>query len=287
MFALLRSLRKNRRLLTDLVKRDLRARYVGSTMGFFWSVIFPLLNLGVYMFVFTFVLESKWSKNQPTQETALLMLAGILVWQSFAETISRSTNTLIENQNLIQKVVFPSEVLPLYLVISSLINMMIGMAITLLAVAWFAWISPPAAIPLEDGVASVVLPRHLGFSYTLLCLPLLVGLQALFTLGYGYFLSALNLFARDVYHLIGVGITVWMFMTPIFYPPQLVVDAGFEWVLQCNPMYWIIDSYRLVVVYGQWPKPPVIAAFAAVGLVVFVLGSTFFMRQKPRFPDLL
>jgi len=287
LFALLRSLRKNRRLLTDLVKRDLRARYVGSTMGFFWSVIFPLLNLGVYMFVFTFVLESKWSKNQPTQETALLMLAGILVWQSFAETLSRSTNTLVENQNLIQKVVFPSEVLPLYLVISSLINMLIGMAITLVAVAWFAWIAPPAPIPVADGVASVVLPRHLGFSATLVCLPLLVGLQALFTLGYGYFLSALNLFARDVYHLIGVGITVWMFMTPIFYPPQLVVDAGFEWVLRFNPMYWIIDSYRLVVVYGQWPKPPVIAAFAAVGTVLFVVGSTFFMRQKPRFPDLL
>lgn len=287
MLELVRSLKKNRRLLTDLVGRDLRARYVGSSMGFFWSVVFPLLNLAVYMFVFGFVLTSRWRPEQSTAEVALLMLSGIVVWQSFAETISRTTNTLVENQNLIQKVVFPSEVLPVYLVSSSLINMLIGLAITLLAVAWFAWISPPPPVEVPEGVTALAHPRTLGFSYTLVCLPLLVVLQAVFTLGYGYFLATLNLFVRDVYHLIGVGITVWMFMTPIFYPPELVVKAGFEWVLWVNPMYWLIDSYRLVVVYGQWPKPPVLAAFASVALVLFALGSTFFLRQKPRFPDLL
>ncbi|MBL8857479.1 MAG: ABC transporter permease [Planctomycetes bacterium] len=287
MIELVRSLKRNRRLLTDLVRRDLRARYVASSMGFFWSVVFPLLNLFVYMFVFTIVMKSRWRPDMPNQESALLMLAGIIVWQAFSETISRSTNTLVENQNLIQKVVFPSEVLPTYLVSSALINMLIGIGVTLLAVGWFAWVDPPAPIAVPEGVVTSVRYKSLGFSYTLLALPLLIGLQAMFTLGYGYFLAALNLFVRDVYHLIGVALTVWMFMTPIFYPPDLVVNAELDWVLMINPMYWLIDSYRDVLVYGLWPKPEVVAYFGGVALVLFFLGSLFFMRQKARFPDLL
>jgi ABC-type polysaccharide/polyol phosphate export permease len=78
-----------------------------------------------------------------------------------------------------------------------------------------------------------------------------------------------------------------MFMTPIFYPAKMVIDAELSWVLKINPMYWLIDSYRRVLVYGQWPSPAVLATFGIVALVALVLGSTFFLRQKPRFPDLL
>lgn len=282
MLTLVRSLRKNRRLLQDMVRRDLRARYVGSTMGFFWSVIFPLLNLIIYMFVFAIVLETRWDEGQSNEETALLMLAGILVWQAFAETLSRSTNTLVENQNLIQKVVFPSEVLPVYLAISALVNMLIGVGIALLGVAFYAWISP--IVPKAGAPAPL---RELGFSYTLIALPLLFAVQLVFTAGLGFLFSALNLFLRDVYHVMGVALTVGMFMTPIFYPASLVQKAGLGWVLKMNPMYWLIDSYRRVLIYGFWPQPPVLAAFAAVAILVFVLGTTFFLRQKPRFPDLL
>ena len=279
MLEILRSLRKNRRLLTDLVGRDLRARYVGSSMGFFWSVIFPVVNLVVYMFVFSVVLDARWAASQPKEETALLMLGGIIIWQAFAESVSRITNTLVENQNLIQKIVFPSEVLPPYLVISSLINMLIGTAITLLGVAWFAYVQP---LEHEPNAAHV-----LGLSWSLFSLPLLMGLQALFTLGLGYFFAALNLFLRDIYHVMGVALQVWMFLTPIFYPARKVVEAKMEWVLQVNPMYWLIDSYRNALLYGLWPKIPAVASFGAVALLVFALGSAFFMRQKPRFPDLL
>lgn len=281
MLVLFRSLQKNRRLLTDLVGRDLRARYVGSSMGFFWSVIFPIVNLVVYMFVFSVVLDARWNPNQAKEETALLMLAGIIVWQAFAESVSRMTNTLVENQNLIQKVVFPSEVLPPYLVLSSLINMLIGAGITLLGVAWFAYLHP---IEYPSGAQ----PAHvLGLSWALLSLPVLMLLQAVFTLGLGYLFAALNLFLRDIYHVMGVALQVWMFLTPIFYPPQKVVDAQMTWVLKINPMYWLIDSYRNALLYGVWPKIPVLLEFGAVAACVFVLGATFFLRQKPRFPDLL
>ncbi|MBK7644192.1 MAG: ABC transporter permease [Planctomycetes bacterium] len=281
MLGFLRSLKKNRRLLTDLVGRDLRARYVGSSMGFFWSVIFPIVNLVVYMFVFSVVLDARWGPNQAKEETALLMLAGIIVWQAFAESMSRMTNTLVENQNLIQKVVFPSEVLPPYLVLSSLINMLIGTAITLLGVAWFAYLHPIVYDPATP-------PEHvLALSWSLCSLPVLMLLQALFTVGLGYLFSALNLFLRDIYHVMGVALQVWMFLTPIFYPAKKVSEAGMTWVLEYNPMYWLVDSYRNALLYGIWPKLPIVARFGAVALLAFVLGSVFFMRQKPRFPDLL
>jgi lipopolysaccharide transport system permease protein len=227
-------------------------------------------------------MKTRWDPGQSKQETALLMLAGILVWQAFAETLSRSTNTLVENQNLIQKVVFPSEVLPVYLAISALANMLIGVVIALIGVAFYAWISP--IVP-EAGFPQPM--RELGFSFTLAALPLLLAVQLVFTTGLGFFFSALNLFVRDVYHVMGVALTVGMFMTPIFYPASMVQDAGLGWVLKLNPMYWLIDSYRRVLIYGMWPAPHVLAAFAGVALLFFLLGATFFLRQKPRFPDLL
>jgi lipopolysaccharide transport system permease protein len=279
--ALFRSLQRNRRLLTDLVGRDLRGRYVGSSMGFFWSVIFPVVNLVVYMFVFSVVLNARWDANQPKEVTALLMLSGIVVWQAFAESVSRMTNTLVENQNLIQKVVFPSEVLPPYLVLSSLINMLIGIAITLLGVVWCVYVRPVA----YDAAAP---PAHvLGLSWSLCSLPVLMLLQAVFTLGLGYFFAALNLFLRDIYHVMGVALQVWMFLTPIFYPPAKVVESGMTWVLKINPMYWLVDSYRNALLWGLWPKLPVLLQFGAVALLLFLGGSLFFLRQKPRFPDLL
>jgi len=384
--AFLASIRKNRRLVSDLVRRDLHARYVGSTMGFFWSVIFPIINLGVYLFVFRFVLKMRWSDQQSDSEVALLMLAGILVWQAFAESTARMTNALVENANLIQKVIFPSESLPVYLTLSSLVNMAIGVLVAIGCVTWFAYLKPgsprvsPNAItfqldsaeppihgtfrcfssastkfaehtvadasdapwqdayerykatfvnagwsdtayaatgeratvlgkeglvlqvdrwkdadgrevpPPKDGVRVLVAgppERPIGLSLSLVCLPLLVLLQGLFMLGIGCFLSTFNLFVRDVTHVIGVLLTVWMFATPIFYPERLVHDAGYGWVPAVNPVSWLIACYREVLVYGAWPDPMLVLRFAAAGLVLLFLGAGFFMRHKPRFPDLL
>ena len=431
MLRLIGNLISRKRLLKEFVARDLQARYVGSSMGFFWSVVFPILNLFVYMFVFRVVLNTRWSDAQGASEVSLVMLGGIVVWAAFAETISRSTNTLVENANLIQKVVFPSEVLPMFLSVSSLINMCIGLPVVIIGVAWFAYFAAPDAnfklpakwndfkargeiteiyeadgafearivlanaIQLDstfpftvEGTATegedyriatpspITLPadsldvciridlltdsveegdetltvrlgepenaqlspspgpdghdkaphrltyvlkdspageesrpytplkplrkwtresaksvdsayRPMKLGITLVLLPLLFGLQVLFTVGLGYFLSTLNLFLRDVYHLIGVGITVWMFGTPIFYPAHMVIKAGYGWMLQLNPMYWLIDSYRDVMIYGVWPDWTLVIKFAVAGVLVFAIGSSFFSRQKHQFPDLL
>lgn len=414
MFSLLGSLSRNRRLLKDFVARDLKARYVGSSMGFFWSVVFPIINLFVYMFVFRLVLNARWSDQQGATEVALVMLGGIVVWAAFAETVSRATNSLVENANLIQKVVFPSELLPAYLTISSLINMCIGLPVVLLSVLWFAYLSPPdvhffdhrdpatidgplahqagelggptivrvaltrgdrqdisvpftvggtatlgedytidaspLAIPsgkllsvititpisdeiaegresveltlgeptnanlgggvgplthtiwIADGISDGALPgpspppkgeplyQPLSLGVTIFFLPVLFLLQIVFTVGLAYFLATLNLFLRDTFHLVGVFITVWMFGTPIFYPAHMVMkarDGAFAWLLEINPMYWLIESYRAVMLFGVWPDWMLLLKLGIVSVLMLAAGSSFFMAQKHRFPDLL
>lgn len=339
MFDLLRSLVRNRSLLRDFVLRDLKARYVGSSMGFFWSVIFPIINLLIYTFVFRIILKMRWGDAMPAEEVVLLMFAGILVWVSFAESVSRITNSLVENSNLIQKIVFPSEILGPYLTISAVVNMTLGLPVLLAGVLWFGHFAedetqvaantqvtsaPVEVASLQDeGVVAdavseeqklreeleqlkarakhveglllsdrkpvefEVEERDLGFGLGLVVLPLLMFLQGIFAVGLGYLLSTLNLFLRDTYHLVGVLLTVWMFATPIFYPAFLVQKEGFGWLLAINPMYWLIEAYRDVLLYGQFPPWLDLALFASVACLVFLLGAAFFRSQKKRFPDLL
>lgn len=338
MLDLLRTLLGNKRLLKELVVRDLKARYVASSMGFFWSVIFPLLNLVVYMFVFRLVLQVRFDDKASPAEVAVWMLAGIVVWSAFAETVVRATNCLVENSNLIQKVVFPSSVLPVYLTVSSLINMTIGIPIVLAAVAWVghgatddaAADTAPVVLNQEEQVEMkdardrwaecpecdheqiLVCPRDgspldvylrgkeeiltdaphrpLELGVALLALPLLLLLQGIFTAGLGLFLSAFNLILRDTAHLVGVLVMVWMFATPIFYPPQMVLEkneGAYAWMLDINPMYWLIDSYREILVFDCWPDPSLLGRFAVLALLVFWAGATFFRSQRDRLPDLL
>jgi ABC-type polysaccharide/polyol phosphate export permease len=339
MIDLCRTLFQNRRLLKELVVRDLKARYVGSSMGFFWSVIFPIINLFVYMFVFRIVLKVRFADNASPADVAIWMLAGIVVWGAFAETLTRATNSLVENANLIQKVVFPASVLPVYLTISSLINMAIGLPIVLAGVAYFGYFSGDAVVVEEEAkpagqIEQVVIegstndrwsrcpkgnfeeilvcpndgspldvflrgeveileerpskPLQLGIA--LLAIPLLLLLQGLFTVGLGLFLSAFNLILRDTIHMVGVFVVVWMFGTPIFYPAIMVEegnDGKYAWLLDINPMHWLINSYREVLLFNSWPDPILLLQFTVAAFVTFWAGATFFRSQRDRLPDLL
>jgi len=410
---LLKSLAQHRALLKDLVSRDLKARYVGSSMGFFWSILFPIINLLVFTFVFRVILNTRWGDEQGALEVSLVMLAGIIVWTAFAESLSRATNCLVDNSNLIQKVVFPSQILPTYITASAVINMCIGLPIVLGAVVWFGFVSPPAAaverehafaevweaydpaaegatppprvfvsterswhsetryrleyggtatrgvdysaptdevvlpadrsrvyvpvIPLRDGeqegdetievrlvsesglelwqsqvtitLKDNALPaeevrdlklatapytsealgrsRALALGVSLLALPGLLLLLVGFTTGLGAGLATLNLYWRDTFHLVGVGTTVWMFATPIFYPGPLVAKTPFWWLLEINPMHWFIAMFRQVTLYGEWPATGDLLKFTAATAVVMFLGLRLFRRHQDRFPDLL
>jgi ABC-type polysaccharide/polyol phosphate export permease len=196
----------------------------------------------------------------------------------------------VEHSNLIQKVVFPAEILPPFLSVSSLVNMAVGLPIVLAAVVLLD--------PREKLGLAFQLER-LGPGLALL--PVLMLLQWVFTVGLGYVLAMLNLFVRDTGHVVGVLITVWMFATPIFYPDFLVdpslappgtqlprgMTGRFAWVLDVNPMYWLIECYRDVLLDGGWPDGWALARFAGVSVVVFGLGASFFMSQRKLVPDLV
>jgi ABC-type polysaccharide/polyol phosphate export permease len=350
LFEFIRTLIGNKRLVKELVIRDLKARYVGSSMGFFWSVVFPLLNLVVYTFVFSVLLGQRFGDKAGITDVAIWMLAGIVVWSAFAETLSRATNCLVENANLIQKVVFPAGVLPIYLTISSIVNMTIGIPVVLLGVFYFGYVKAPEEVAqvqervavvgtfdpsggvIQEGVRDprraacntegctfehvlicpdhgdnirIITPRRgtgkqpvqerdpndLSLGVALLCLPLLMFLQAIFTAGLGLFLSAFNLIIRDTFHVIGVLVMVWMFSTPIFYPPYMILEpkhnGRYDFILEYNPMYWLIECYRDVMLFNKWPNGEMLGTFAVVALIAFGLGSMFFDSQRKRFPDLL
>lgn len=285
MIQTLKSLAQNRSLLRDFVARDLKARYVGSSMGFFWSVVYPIMNLFVYLFVFQIVLEMTWSADKSSQEVVLLMLVGIVAWTAFAETLSRATNTLVDNANLIQKVVFPSEILPVYITISALINLVIALPVVGLALL-YGMINPTDD---PSTIAAAELSGNLGIQVglNLAWLPVLLVLQGVFTAGLAYFLATFNLFWRDTIHVIGVAVTVLMFLTPIFYPADKMVTEGYGWMLTYNPMHWLLDMYRGVMVKNLAPDPRYLAQFAGAAVVSFFIGAKFFSSQRERFPDLL
>ena len=266
--------------------RDLRARYVGSSMGFFWSVIFPIINLIIFTFVFKVILNARWADHQNGETVAMIMLMGIVVWTAFAESMSRSTNCLVDNTNLIQKVVFPSEILPAFIVVSSLINMIISLPVIFLGMAALIYVFPethPEALLRMEAAGD----DGFQFGFALIFLPVLITLQAIFTTGLGLFFAAFNLYWRDTFHLMGVALTVWMFTTPIFYSADMVSEKGYGWLLLVNPMHWLIDLYREVVLYGHWPNFFMMGQLFVVSCIVLALGATFFNRQRHRFPDLL
>jgi len=272
-----RILLEHRRLLKSFVVRDLKVRYVGSSIGFFWSVIFPFINLVVYMFVFRLILGVRWGGDTPPSQAALYMLVGILVWTAFSETVIRATSTLVDNANLIKKVVFPSEVLPPFLTLSSLVNMSIGIPVVLVFLL---------ALSTEiEGPKFVFDAGRLGLP--LVALPLLIALQAVFTAGLGFFFATLNVYLRDVSQIIGVGMTVWMFGTPIFYPFELVQQKGYGWLIDPNPMFWLVEAYRDVMLKAAWPDWMMVLRFALVSLIVFALGARLFQKNRQSFPDLL
>ncbi|MBM3989529.1 MAG: ABC transporter permease [Planctomycetes bacterium] len=283
------SLRRHAPLVKNFVEKDLKGRYIGSTAGFFWSLVNPLLSLATYTFVFSFVLKSRWSDFQPDSEVVLMMYLGIVTWGCHAEIVSRCTGTLVENGNLIKKIVFPSEILPAYVSVSALFNLLIGLGFVLLGTLVFGYAfpaadpTPPGWIPEPSEPAFE--PLRVGLSY--LTLPLLLALHVGFSAGLGYLLATLNLLVRDVGHFTSAFITIWMFGTPIFYPQSLVRERGYGWVVDLNPMAWLVDAYRGALLFGHFPSPLVLAKLALVAFVSLWLGTRLFFKARHRFADFL
>jgi ABC-type polysaccharide/polyol phosphate export permease len=246
------------------VNRDIRGRYVNSALGLWWAVIQPLALLALYTFVFSGIMSVRLNGSASTGEFALYAFCGLLPWLAVADALTRSASVLFDQTPLIKKVVFPSEILPVHLVLSALVVEIVGLVVFL---------------------AVVILGGRLP-GWSLLILPIVIALQFFFMTGIAWLLSTLAVYLRDVRQVVGLVLTLWMFLTPIVYPASLV-PARFKWVLDINPMTPLVDAYRAALLHDPMPSLVSLVVFAAVAFTVFVSGHWVFTRSKPTFADLL
>jgi ABC-type polysaccharide/polyol phosphate export permease len=262
MFANLVKLGRYRALIQTLVVRDLKARYRGSVLGFFWSFFNPALLLFIYTFVFTKVLPSS---HPPDMEPfALFMFCGILPWTWFSSSLLESSNTLIAGGNLIKKVLFPAEVLPIVTVLANMVHFFLGLPIL---AAFVIYYQRPVD-PIE-----------------LLWFPVIVLVQLVLTLGLAMFLSALTVHFRDLKDLLGNILTLWFFATPIIYSIEMA-PPDMRWWLNLNPMTHLMRSYQEVLFFeGPLGHQKWLAALGVASVVVFLAGYFVFDRLRDSFAE--
>ena len=261
MLANLRELFRCRGLIETLVVRELKARYRGSVLGFFWSFVNPLLLLLVYSFVFSVVLPGFRGDLEPY---ALFLFCGLLPWTWFSSALLESSNALIMNGNLINKVQFPAEVLPIVAVLSNMVHFFL-------------------ALPVLGGfLLFYAAPLRLA---ELVWFPVVILVQLILSLGLGLLLSALTVHFRDLKDLLANLLTLWFFCTPIIYPMSMLPANG-RFLMNLNPFAHLAISYQEILFYdgpfGHW-KWLLVLLVASVGLLA--VGYMLFDRLRDSFAE--
>jgi lipopolysaccharide transport system permease protein len=253
----LRRLLRYRALIHSLVARELKARYRGSVLGYFWSIVNPLLLLLIYTFVFSVMLPGV--RGDEFEPYSLFMFCGILPWTWFSSSLLTSANVFIANANLIRKVLFPAEILPIVSVLAGLVHFALGLPIL---AAFFVYYRVPVS------------------AVDLLWLPVVVAVQLLLTLGLALLVSALTVHFRDIRDLLSNLLTIWFFATPIIYPLSMAPE-GARRILNLNPFTHLAVAYQEVLFvpgpFGEWARLLVVAA---VAVVVFAIGYAVFERLR-------
>ena len=260
----LRNLVTFRTLLFQLVRRDFEQRFVGSAVGWVWGLIHPLVLLASWTFVFQVCLHQKPPAGEVTQNYTVFLFCGFLPWLLFQDTVTRSSTSLVEHSNLITKTVFPSEIIPVSVFLSSLIHHLLALAMALAVVGlWQRELSAMA-----------------------LLLPLYMVLLGFFAIGVGWIVASLQVYIRDTSQLLTVVMTFWFWLTPILISEQQVPDR-LRFLIQLNPLAYLVRAYRERLLSYQPPSLGDFAILAAFSLTSFVAGGLFFRHLKRGFADVL
>jgi len=251
-------------MIKSMVIRDIKARYVGSLLGIFWSIIHPLTQLIIYYFVFSVVLKIKLGPEYGGTSYALWLVSGLLPWIFFAEVLNRSPRAVLEQSSLITKTPFPSEILPLTQLLSATINHLIGVIIFMVFL-----------VLLGNGISLKIF----------LIFPLLL-FTGMFALGISWILSSINVFFRDIGQIIGVFVNIWFFLTPIIYPRHLIPE-DLQVIYGLNPILYNIEGYRAAFLGTTSIDIFGIAYLIFASLITFTLGGLIFKKLKPAFADVL
>src|SRR3982751_6054829 len=260
----LQNLVERRSLLFQLVRRDFEQRFIGSAIGWIWAIIHPLVLLLSWTFVFQVCLGQEVPPGEETTNYPLFLFAGMLPWLLFSETVQRSASSLLDQANLITKTVFPSEIIPVAVFLSTLISHLLGIALMMAA-------------------AGIVLNRVSAFAFLL---PVYIVAIGLFAVGIGWIVASLHVFLRDTAQVLSVVLMFWFWMTPIFIS-QEKFPARARFLLVWNPFYYMVRAYRRLLLGSTTPEWGDLAIVFAFGAAAFIIGGLFFRHMKRGFADVL
>ncbi|MFZ1712744.1 MAG: ABC transporter permease [Nitrosomonas sp.] len=266
LLALSKSLWHNRRLIEQMIRREVVGRYKGSVMGLTWSFFNPVLMLTVYTFVFSVVFKARWGIGDEESKTqfAVVLFVGMIVHGLFSEVLNRAPGLILSNVNYVKKVVFPLEILPAISMGAALFHSLVSLGVLLIAFVLF------------NGYL------HWTAVFTpLVLLPLII-----LTLGLAWILASLGVFLRDVGQTIGIVTTVMLFLAPVFYPVTALPEAIQPW-LMANPLTFIIEQARAVLIWGKLPDWTGLGIYTAIAIVVAWAGYAWFQKTRKGFADVL
>lgn len=251
---------KYRELLLELVKREIKAKYKQSVLGYAWVILVPLIHLIVLTVVFSYLVRIP-TGGIPYQ---VFLFVALVPWMFTANAISAATSSPLINSSLITKIYLPREIFPLSAVFAKTVDLVLSVIILLIILAIFK-------IPLQS---------------TLIFIPLIFVVQTLLILGVSFILSSINVFFRDVENILGIFLMVWMYLTPVIYPPELIPDYLMPF-FNLNPMMGIVNAYRNVILHGV-PPPATSFSYAVVfSLIVFFLGFIIYRKRSRYFADVI
>jgi lipopolysaccharide transport system permease protein len=251
-------------LIGKFVWRDFEGRFRGSLLGAVWPLLNPLGHLLLYTFLFSIILQVRFSNTNSTADFALYLMTAYIPWTAMSEALSGATTRVLEVPNLVKRVVFPLEILPLILPISSFFNAIIGLSLVVL----FAFF--------QSGTVHA----------TTLLLPLVLIPHFLFTAGLCWLVASIGVFIRDCKHFMALGLSAGMYLTPIVYPAERLPE-NLRFLLWVNPVSGMITDYRRLVLEGALPELIPYLAYTAISVVVCALGFHFFFKTKNSFADVV
>ncbi|MDM9646677.1 ABC transporter permease [Rhizobium sp. S163] len=264
--SLLTSIWHNRWLVAQMVRREIVGRYKGSVIGIFWAFINPLILLVIYTFVFSVVFKARWGSTQPDgqPEFAVILFSGMIVHGLFAETMTRAPTLIVSNVNYVKKVIFPLEILPVVAMGTSIFHSLISFLILTIAIWLVKGFVPWTAV-----------------FFPIVLLPL-IGVA----LGLAWALAAIGVFLRDVAQPIGLLMTILLFLSPVFYPVSALPQQLQPWLF-LNPLTFIIEQMRTVMIVGTFPNAIGIVSYGVISLGFSWLGYAWFQKTRKGFANVL
>jgi lipopolysaccharide transport system permease protein len=251
-------------LIVSLAKRDLLMRYKGSALGVFWAIITPVVTIAIFTFIFAGIFGARFSASTSPWDYALYLFCAMVPWLMFQETLQQSATTIVSHANLVKRVVFPLETLPVAQAFSALGNQLFATIALLFAIA--------------------VLQHQLHL--TVLWLPLLLVPQMLLAIGAAWLLASLGVFLRDIVQGVSLVLMAWMYVTPIIYP-ETIVPERFRLLINLNPFTPLVRCYRRIFLDAQAPDWIGLGYFSLIALIVFVFGYWWFARTRKSFADVI